>query len=69
MRKEQKDAVYSAYLGVCVLSTMCRKAGLVLGERRAKEILFEMGTAFPFIAVRVGSSLLRVEGLQNIEGI
>ena len=55
------DAVYSAYLGICVLSTMCRKAGLTLAVQRSKELLLELGTAFPFIAERVGASALRTE--------
>jgi hypothetical protein len=59
MTKDQKDAIYAAYLGICVLKTMCRKAKLVLGERRAQELLTELGEAFPFIPERVGRSALR----------
>ena len=59
MTKDQEDAVYAAYLGVCVLKTMCQKAGLALGEQRAKELLSEIGTAFPFVPERVGRSALR----------
>jgi len=59
MTKEQEDAIYAAYLGICVLQTMCRKAGLVLGEQRSRELLFELGTAFPFVPERVGRSALR----------
>jgi hypothetical protein len=61
MNAAQQDAVYSAYLGICVLQTMCRKAGLRMGEQRAKELLVELGTAFPFIALRVGESALRAK--------
>ncbi len=59
MTKNQQDAIYAAYLGICVLQTMCRKAGLTLGAERAKELLIELGTAFPFIPERVGMSALR----------
>lgn len=59
MTKEQEDAIYSAYLGICVLQTMCRKAGLKLGVERSSELMKEMGTAFPFIPERVGLSILR----------
>lgn len=59
MTTEQKDAIYAAYLGICVLRTMCRKAGLTLGEQRSSELLIELGTAFPFIAERVAVSALR----------
>ncbi|MDE2471084.1 MAG: hypothetical protein KGL35_20650 [Bradyrhizobium sp.] len=59
MTKEQKDAVYAAYLGICVLQTMCRKAGLTMGEQRSRELLTELGTAFPFIPERVAKSALR----------
>jgi hypothetical protein len=38
---------------------MCRKAGLTLGEQRAKELLIELGTAFPFISKLVALSALR----------
>jgi hypothetical protein len=59
MKKSDQDAIYSAYLGICVLQTMCRKAGLLTGELRSNELLVELGTAFPFIAERVGRSALR----------
>ena len=59
MTTDQEDAIYSAYLGICVLKTMCRKAGLVLGEQRSKELLVELGAAFPFIPERVAHSALR----------
>ena len=59
MNKDQEDAVYSAYLGICVLQTMCRKAGLKMAEDRASELLMELGMAFPFIPERVGLSALR----------
>jgi hypothetical protein len=59
MTVEQEDAIYAAYLGICVLQTMCRKAGLTMGTERASDLLKEMGEAFPFIGERVGLSALR----------
>lgn len=59
MTTEQEEAIYAAYLGICVLKTMCRKAKLTLGEQRAQELIKEMGEAFPFIGQRVGLSILR----------
>jgi hypothetical protein len=56
MTEEQEDAIYAAYLGICVLQTMCRKAGLTMGADRASDLLKEMGEAFPFIPERVGLS-------------
>lgn len=61
MNEEQEDAIWSAYLGICVLQTMCRKAGLVLGAQRSKELMIELGTAFPFIPERIGKEMLRAE--------
>lgn len=45
-------AVFSAYLGICVLQTMCNRAGLQMAETRAKDLLIEMDTAFPGLAGR-----------------
>jgi hypothetical protein len=59
MSEDQEDAVYAAYLGICVLQTMCRKVGLKLAVERASDLLKELGTAFPFIPERVGLSALR----------
>lgn len=56
MTEEQDQAIYSAYLGISVLRTMCRKAGLHMGEARAAELMVEMDTAFPGLA---GRSALR----------
>jgi hypothetical protein len=56
MTKDQEDAVYGAYLGICVLQTMTKKAGLTLAEQRCKELLVELNTAFPHFA---GRSALR----------
>lgn len=53
MTPEQDQAIYAAYLGVCVLQTLCKKAGLGLAEQRAKELLIELDTAFPGLAGRV----------------
>lgn len=52
----REEAAYAAYLGICVLATMCKKAGLFLAEKRATELLIEMGRAFPEFA---GRSALR----------
>mgnify|MGYP001616451345 CR=1 FL=1 len=52
MTEDQDRAVFSAYLGICVLRTMCRKAKLRLGEERSKELLVELDTAFPGLAGR-----------------
>ena len=59
MTKDQEDAIYAAYLGICVLQTMCRKAGLNLAVTRSAELLGEIGTAFPFVNERVALSALR----------
>ncbi len=58
MTKDQEDAIYAAYLGVCVLQTMTRKAGLALATTRSAELLGELSTAFPFINERVAKSLV-----------
>jgi len=57
MTREQDEAIYAAFLGICVLRTMCHKAHLPLAEQRAKELLIELDTAFPGLA---GRSALRV---------
>lgn len=59
MTEEQQDAIYAAYLGICVLQTMCRKAGLALAVKRSQELLVELGTEFPFVVKRVGMASLR----------
>jgi hypothetical protein len=59
MTDEQKDAIYAAYQGICVLRTMCRKANLGLAVERSSELLVELGTAFPFIPVLIAQSALR----------
>ena len=59
MTQDQEDAIYAAYLGICILQTMCRKAGLELAVTRSAQILGDLGTIFPFIPERVGKSILR----------
>jgi hypothetical protein len=59
MTQEQEDAIYSAYMGICVLSTMCKKAGLNAGRLRSEELLVELSTAFPTIYERILLSTLR----------
>lgn len=58
LTKEQDDAIFSAYLGIGVLWTMCRAAKLKLAEQRATELQLELDTAFPGLA---GRSALRKE--------
>lgn len=52
MTEDQDQAILAAYLGICVLRTMCRKAGLKAGEERSKELLLELDVAFPGLAAR-----------------
>jgi hypothetical protein len=52
MTKEQEDAIYSAYLGISVLRTMCRKTNLQMAEHRANELMIELDMAFPGLAGR-----------------
>ena len=59
MTPQQEDAIYAAYLGICVLKTMCRKVNLKMAMERADSLLKEMGEAFPFIGERVALSSLR----------
>jgi hypothetical protein len=59
MTEAQEDAVYAAYLGICVLQTMVRKVGLTLAVTRSAELLGELSTTFPFIQERVAKSILR----------
>jgi hypothetical protein len=57
---EQREAVYAAYLGICVLKRMVHKQQLQLATARSNELLKELGDAFPFIGERVALSALRV---------
>lgn len=68
MTEEQEQAVYGAYLGVCVLQTMCRKAKLELAAERAGEILQELCTAFPDVYHRVLTLPLRDATASEIRG-
>jgi hypothetical protein len=52
MTREQDQAIYAAYLGICVLRRMCKTVKLTLGEQRCKELLIELDTAFPGLAAR-----------------
>jgi hypothetical protein len=52
--QDQENAIYAAYLGICVLQTMVQKVGLTLAVDRCAELLKEMDTAFPFIREYVG---------------
>jgi hypothetical protein len=57
--EEQEDAIVAAYMGICVLSTMCDKAGLELGRQRSNELLKELSEAFPKAYHRALLSYLR----------
>lgn len=59
MSEEQKDAIYAAYLGICVLKTMFRRVGLTLGQQRSADLLTELSDTFPWLAERVALSALR----------
>ena len=59
MTQEQEDAIYAAYMGICVLSTMCKKAGLGGGRLRSEDLLMELSTAFPTVYERVLAASLR----------
>ena len=59
MTQEQEDAICAAYMGICVLSTMCKKAGLNTGRLRSEELLKELSQAFPTAYERILLSTLR----------
>lgn len=59
MTKDQEDAIYAAYMGICVLSTMCKKSGIRGGRDRSEELLKELAEAFPEIYQRVLTTVLR----------
>lgn len=59
MTQEQEDAICAAYMGICVLSTMCKKAGLSSGRLRSEELLKEMSEAFPELYERILLTTLR----------
>lgn len=59
MTKEQEDAITAAYMGICVLSTMCRKAGLSMGRLRSEELLKEISEAFPALYERILLTTIR----------
>ncbi len=61
MTKDKEDTIYSAYLGVCVLQTMCRKAGLNMAVERSRDLISELQTAFPFIIERDRKGILRTQ--------
>ena len=46
----QDQAIFSAYLGIIVLKTMCKKVKLAAGEQRCSDLLIELDTAFPDMA-------------------
>lgn len=50
--KDQTEAICAAYLGISVLRTMCKKAGLTMAEQRAKDLMTELDTVFPGLAGR-----------------
>lgn len=52
------DAIYAAYLGISVLRTMCKAAGLRLAQDRARDLMIELDTVFPGLS---GRAALRTE--------
>ncbi len=52
MTSEQNEVIYAAYLGISILRTMCKKAGLTMAEQRSKELMIELDMAFPGLAGR-----------------
>lgn len=65
MTETQQDAIYAAYLGVCVLRSMTRKVNLTLATQRCSDVLTELSEAFPFISERVALSSLRDKSKAN----
>ncbi len=59
MTIEQENSIYAAYLGICVLQTMCRKVGLTMAVERSRELITELQTDFPFIVERDRKGILR----------
>lgn len=59
LTQAQEDAIYSAYMGISVLSTMCKKAGVNGGRIRSEELLKELAEAFPKVYERVLLQVLR----------
>lgn len=59
MTEQQQNAVYGAYMGICVLQTMCRKVGLNLAVQRCDALLLELSTAFPTVYEQILLSPLR----------
>jgi hypothetical protein len=59
MTEQQESAIYAAYMGISMLSTMCKKAGLNLGRASSEELLQELSAAFPNVYERVLLSVLR----------
>jgi hypothetical protein len=55
----QDQAIFSAYLGIIVLKTMCKKVKLAAGEQRCDDLLIELDKAFPDIALAARSTLRR----------
>ena len=59
LTKEQEDAIYAAYMGISMLSHMCKKADLNMGRVRSEELLQELSAAFPTVYHRILTSALR----------
>jgi hypothetical protein len=59
MTEQQENAIYGAYMGICVLQTMCRKIKLDLAVQRCDALLLELSTAFPTVYERILLSPLR----------
>jgi len=65
MTKEQEDAIVSAYLGICVLQSMTRKAGLTMATERCRDLLAEICEAFPDAYHRILTMPLRQQDGQT----
>lgn len=59
MTKEQEDAIYAAYLGLCKLRRCVVKWGGDAEVAQVDKLLEQMGEAFPVIPARVAASILR----------
>lgn len=68
MTDEQEQAIYGAYLGICVLQSMCRKARLDLAATRAGDLLKELSTAFPTVYERILTLPLRDAAAGQLAG-
>jgi hypothetical protein len=57
--KEQEEAIYAAYLGICKLRRCAVKWGGDEEVASADRLLKDMGEAFPLIPARVAAAVSR----------